>query len=105
MSKRTKKNTSKASKQGKARKIKTSDETTPKRVSLLAAAAHVLASSKEPLTTGQIYDEITKRELWASPAGKTPKSTLYAAMIREIGKKGEEARFRKTERGLFTASV
>jgi len=31
---------------------------------------------------------MTARELWQSPNGKTPHVTLYAAMIREIVKKG-----------------
>ena len=35
--------------------------------------------------------------------GKTPASTLNAAMIREILKKGLASRFRKHGRGLFTA--
>ncbi|NUQ48226.1 MAG: hypothetical protein HUU22_19600, partial [Phycisphaerae bacterium] len=39
--------------------------------------------------------------LWTSPAGKTPHATLYAAILREIGDKGGEARFRKADRGLF----
>ena len=33
--------------------------------------------------------------------GKTPEATLYAAMTREIAKKGDAARFRKADRGLF----
>ena len=35
----------------------------------------------------------------ASPNGKTPHVTLYAAMIREIARKGNDARFVKTGRG------
>ena len=34
--------------------------------------------------------------------GKTPEATIYAAIIREIGAKGEKARFRKVARGQFT---
>ena len=38
--------------------------------------------------------------LW-STGGKTPHATLYAAIIREIAKKGKDARFRKVDRGRF----
>jgi hypothetical protein len=37
----------------------------------------------------------------ASPAGKTPAATLYAALLRELRTKKDKARFRKTERGKF----
>ena len=43
--------------------------------------------------------------LWKSPGGKTPEATLYAAMIREIGARGKNARFAKAERGLFAATA
>jgi len=36
--------------------------------------------------------------------GRTPHATLYAAMIREIKDKDEQARFRKVDRGKFTAA-
>jgi hypothetical protein len=39
--------------------------------------------------------------LWKSPGGKTPEATLYAAIIREIAAKGDKARFKKHERGVF----
>ena len=45
---------------------------------------------------------MAKRGLWSSPNGKTPEATLYAAILREIGTKGDAARFRKVERGQFT---
>ncbi len=38
---------------------------------------------------------------WSSPGGKTPHATLYSAILREIRKKGKDARFKKTERGRF----
>lgn len=74
-----------------------------KRLSALDAAAQVLAGAKEPMTAGALIDAMAKRDLWKSPGGKTPHATLYAAMIREIRGKGKDARFRKTDRGLFTA--
>jgi len=38
---------------------------------------------------------------WTSPKGRTPASTLYSALLREINRKGGQSRFRKTERGQF----
>jgi hypothetical protein len=38
---------------------------------------------------------------WNSPNGRTPAGTLYSAVLREIQSRGEQARFRKTERGKF----
>jgi len=35
---------------------------------------------------------------WQS-GGKTPGATICAAMLREIQRKGDDARFRKVERG------
>jgi hypothetical protein len=37
---------------------------------------------------------------WQSE-GKTPHATVYSAIVREIQKKGDDARFRKTARGKF----
>jgi hypothetical protein len=39
---------------------------------------------------------------WSSPGGKTPGSTLYSGIIKEISTKGKESRFQKTDRGQFT---
>jgi hypothetical protein len=35
---------------------------------------------------------------------QTPHATLYSAILREIGTKRKEARFKKTERGKFAAT-
>ncbi len=76
--------------------------TKPKRLSGLDVAAKILAEAKEPLQV----KAITERAIAAGwkTNGKTPHATLYAAMIREISKKGKDARFVKTGRGLFAAS-
>jgi len=75
----------------------------PKRVSLLDAAATVLRGEKQPMTARAIVEAVTAKGLWKSPGGKTPHATLYAAMIREIRKKGKDARFEKVDRGQFAA--
>jgi len=96
--------TAQASKTKAATKAKPANESKPKRVSALDAAATVLANAKEPMSAGDLIDAMAKRDLWKSPGGKTPNATLYAAIVREIGKKGRDARFKKTDRGLFVAN-
>ena len=76
----------------------------PKRVSLLDAAATVLTSAKAPMTAKAIVEQVTAKGLWTSGKGQTPHATLYAAMTCEIAKKEKDARFKKVERGLFTAA-
>jgi len=80
---------------------KTARQPKPKRTSALDAAAQVLAGAKEPMTAGALITAMAERELWTSPGGKTPHATLYAAIVREIKVKGTDARFTKTDRGLF----
>jgi len=52
----------------------------------------------------ELIEAMAEAGLWKSPGGKTPHATLYAAMLREISAKGKEARFTKTDRGLFERS-
>ena len=73
----------------------------PKRVSALDAAAQVLAEVEKPMRAQELIAAMAEQGLWSSPAGKTPHATLYAAMLREVGAKGEAARFKKVDRGLF----
>jgi hypothetical protein len=54
-----------------------------------------------PLNCKTIVERAIEKGLWKT-GGKTPAATVYAAMLREIQKKGDAARFRKTERGMFT---
>ena len=73
----------------------------PKKDSALDAAAKVLATTGEPMTTKAMVEAMTERGLWTSPGGKTPQATLYAAILREVATKGTKARFRKTAPGHF----
>lgn len=78
---------------------------TPKRMSALDAAAAVLTANGTPMRVADIVTVMAAKGLWTSPAGKTPAATLQAAMAREIAAKGEEARFRKHDRGLYAAGT
>ena len=73
-----------------------------KKLSALDAAAKVLGEAKEPLNAKAMIERMAAKGYWTSPGGKTPHSTLYAAILREINAKGKDARFAKTDRGLFT---
>jgi hypothetical protein len=80
-------------------------EAKTKKVSAIDAAAQVLAGAKEPMNAKQMIEAMAAKGLWTSPGGKTPHATLYSAILREINDKGNEARFKKTERGRFAANA
>lgn len=84
-----------------AKKSKAAKPAKERRPSGLDLAAKVLAASKEPLAAKTIAERAIAAG-WKT-SGKTPHATLYAAIIREIAAKGKDARFKKTDRGLFTA--
>ncbi len=71
-----------------------------KKTGLLDAAILVLREAGEPMNTKEMVEAVLAKDLWKSD-GKTPAATLYSSILREIQKKGDEARFRKTERGRF----
>ncbi len=70
------------------------------KLSGLDAAAQILAAAKEPMGCKGLVEQAIAKGLW-STNGKTPHATLYAAIIREIAKKGKDARFKKVDRGRF----
>jgi len=81
----------------------------PKRLSILGAAAKVLAErdpADGPLNCTQMVERMTAKGYW-QPArgGKTPANTLYSAILREIRHKGEDSRFDKVDRGKFSLSL
>jgi len=87
-----------ATKASPAEKTKTAK---PKKPSGLDAAAQVLAEANEPMRCKDMVETMIAKGLWSS-SGKTPHATIYAAIIREIAGKGDQSRFKKTDRGLFT---
>jgi hypothetical protein len=74
----------------------------PQKLSALNAAALVLAESADPLNCQEMIRVMAEKGLWSSPGGKTPASTLYSSLLREIRTKGAESRFQKATRGKFT---
>lgn len=74
-----------------------------KPLSGLDAASQILREASEPLDAQVLVARMLERGLWKT-GGKTPASTIYAAMIREIKTKGPVSRFQKVDRGRFTAT-
>jgi len=95
----------KADKQPKPTETPTTTNPAPpegRRLSLLDAAAMVLAEANGPLTCKTMVVAMASKGYWQpSQGGKTPANTLHAAIGTEIKKKGDAARFEKTGRGLF----
>ncbi len=80
-----------------ARKAKGPREKKP---SLLDLAAEVLTKAKEPMDCKAIVEKVLATGRWQTK-GKTPAATLYSAIIREVARKGKDARFKKVSRGKF----
>jgi HB1, ASXL, restriction endonuclease HTH domain len=65
---------------------------------------HVVAIQEDgAMTCPELIDVMATEGLWVSPGGKTPASTLYAAIGRSIKDEEKASAFRKTERGKFEA--
>jgi hypothetical protein len=80
---------------------KEADQSKTRKPSGLDAAAQVLAEAKEPMRCGEIVQKMLERGLWTT-GGATPVATISAAIQREIKTKGDQSRFKKADRGLFT---
>ena len=73
----------------------------PSKSSALDAAARVLHESGQPMSCPELIEQMAAKGYWTSPKGKTPSSTLYAAIAREVKLKGAASRFIKTGPGRF----
>jgi len=71
-------------------------------MSLIDAAAHLLARAEQPMRCSNMVTQARESGLWTPRrGGKTPDRTLYSAILREINTKGDQSRFRKVEREHF----
>jgi len=94
--------TSKSSKKAKSKNAKKPQaEAKAAKLSALDAAAKVLAETGKPMSCNQMIETMGAKGYWSSPGGKTPASTLYSGILKEISTKGKESRFKKTDRGQF----
>ena len=73
-----------------------------KKLSLLSAAAQVLATCRAPMNCKEMVAKAIEMGLWVHTGAKTPEQTLYGGIFREI-KICEEPRFKKSEtrKGAF----
>ena len=73
-----------------------------KKLSLLNAAAQVLATCREPMNCKEIVAKAVELGLWVHTGAKTPEQTLYGGIFREM-KINEEPRFKKSavRKGAF----
>jgi hypothetical protein len=71
------------------------------KLSALDAAAKVLAETGQAMSCAELIAAMDAKGYWSSPKGRTPAGTLYAALLRELQTKGDQARFCKTGRGQF----
>ncbi len=85
--------------------LKVQADLKPKKLSMIKAALLVLQERQVPMTCPEMIDVMATEGLWASPGGKTPAATLYAALARSIKDEGKASAFRKTERGKFEAKI
>ncbi len=83
----------------KAKREKAKKEST-RGPSGLDVAAQMLKDAGTPLKCKEMVEQMLAKGLWQT-GGKTPAATIYAAIIREIAEKGKDARFTKTDRGMF----
>ncbi len=67
-----------------------------KKLSLLNAAAKVLAACRAPMNCKEMIAKAVEMGLWTPTGAKTPEQTLYSGIFREI-KSTEEPRFKKSE--------
>ena len=67
-----------------------------KKLSLLNAAAQVLAACRAPMNCKELVAKAVEMGLWTPTGAKTPEQTLYSGIFREI-KTTEEPRFKKSE--------
>ena len=101
---KTKKTTKKAA-TAKAKTPARATKPAAKKLSQIEAAVQVLAKAKEPMNCAALVEAMAAAGLWSSPGGKTPASTLYASILRELTTKGKDARFVKQDRGLFALAA
>ena len=87
------------------RQRKRAAEPKEKKLSALDAAAKILGEAGQPMGCKELIGAMAAKGYWASPAGRTPGSTLYAAILRELNTKGDKSRFQKAERGKFALAT
>ena len=100
----SKKSTKTEKAEKKAKKTTPAKPEEPKKLTALDAAYAVLQDAGTTLTAPEIYAKMVEKKLWESPNGLTPAATIYAAILRDVGTKGKDSRFRRPEPSKFAAA-
>ena len=100
---------SKSKKASKPAEAETAGAEKPKaevsgKLSCLDAAVEMLKAKGESMRCKDMITAMAEQKLWTSNA-PTPHATLYSAILREITTKGNQSRFKKTDRGHFTLNA
>jgi hypothetical protein len=66
------------------------------------AAYKVLCETGESMNGRQICEMVLDKGYW-EPQGETPEATIVSAILTEMKRKGDAARFIRTGKGLFAA--
>ena len=77
------------------------DASRAKKRSALEAALQVLGETGQAMNCAELIAVMAAKGYWSSRKGRTPASTLYSAILRELQTQGQKARFVKTARGKF----
>jgi hypothetical protein len=91
-------------KPARAKQPRTSAADVPRRagkLSAVEAAVRLLGEAGQAMNCQEMIAAMAAKGYWTSPGGKTPWSTLYSALLREVTTKGKESRFVKVDRGRF----
>ncbi len=80
---------------------KTAGKKPERKMGALDAAAKVLGETGTPMNAKALIEAMSAKGYWTSPGGATPHATLYSAILREIQKKGPQARFARAENGFM----
>ena len=70
----------------------------------LEAAYEVLNEAEEPLHYEEVTRRMLERGLWQT-RGKTPWATVNARIAVDIKELGQESRFLRVGRGIFTVGI
>jgi hypothetical protein len=82
---------------------KTAGRQPDRKMGALEAAAKVLGETGTSMNAKALIEAMSTKGYWTSPGGATPHATLYSAILREIQKKGPQARFARAENGFVLA--
>lgn len=58
----------------------------------------------QPMTCKEMVEKVLATGMWQTK-GCTPAATLHSAVLRECQTKGEQARFRKVDKGKFVSAA